>query len=213
MKPHHNQRHGHTAGCKASRTWNSWRSMLSRCNNPKTNDYEHYGGRGISVCPAWYKFENFLADMGERPLGHVLDRVKTDGDYTPDNCRWLTPSQSCQNKRNNRVVTYCGARIVVAEAARRMGVARSVLRARMVTLKWKDIDVSTLAFKPKTNPVWLILNGEKLCMRHAARRLGLKHQTFEARVRKLGVPAGDIAGMEAYVGAPQHQSGRSLLKC
>lgn len=73
--------------------------MRARCNNPNTNGYANYGGRGISVCPVWQTFANFLADMGVRPDGMTLDRVDSDGDYEPGNCRWATASQQRRNRR------------------------------------------------------------------------------------------------------------------
>jgi hypothetical protein len=67
----------------------------ARCYNPKNKSFKRYGGRGISVCRRWRKFENFLADMGEKPSdGNIYDihRINNDGDYTPDNCQWLEHS-------------------------------------------------------------------------------------------------------------------------
>ena len=85
-------------------THNTWRDMLARCRQPSNPSYVYYAARGISVCEHWQLFENFLADMGERPLGHTLDRLDNDGNYEPSNCRWATPKQQAANRRPRREV-------------------------------------------------------------------------------------------------------------
>lgn len=88
-----------THGEYDSRTHRSWSHMLSRVRNPKHHQFKDYGGRGITVCDRWLKFENFLEDMGQRPEGKTLDRMEVDGNYEPNNCRWATPLEQAQNKR------------------------------------------------------------------------------------------------------------------
>lgn len=86
-------------GLTGSPTYNTWASMKQRCLNPNSPKYRLYGGRGITICDRWLKFENFLADMGERPPGLTLDRIDNDGDYEPGNCRWATSTQQIANRR------------------------------------------------------------------------------------------------------------------
>jgi hypothetical protein len=86
-----------THGMSSSHTWRSWRSMRMRCADPNN---KYYGGRGIRVCQRWlHSFENFLADMGERPPGTSLDRYPDNaGDYEPGNCRWATTIEQRGNR-------------------------------------------------------------------------------------------------------------------
>lgn len=93
-------------GWYRSPAWHSWWGMKNRCLNPNDTHYEYYGGRGITVCDRWLEFTNFLADMGERPAGLTLDRVDTDGDYEPGNCRWATWSEQRMNQR--RMAAHAG---------------------------------------------------------------------------------------------------------
>lgn len=87
----------------------AWAHMKERCRNSRCRDYPNYGGRGIIVCERWLKFENFLADMGERPgPGYSLDRKNNDGNYSKSNCRWATRRQQNTNQRQRKdCLIYC----------------------------------------------------------------------------------------------------------
>lgn len=109
-----------------------WAMMRSRCENPTVKSYPSYGGRGIKVCERWQKFENFYADMGDRPSPqHSLERVDNDGDYSPENCIWATREVQVKNKRNTRLITANGETYHLAEWARRLGCNPAAILARI----------------------------------------------------------------------------------
>lgn len=100
----------------ADKTYKSWEAMKARCFNPKHREYGLYGGRGITVCSRWKEsFEIFLADMGERPKGHSIDRIDYNGNYEPSNCRWATIKVQSRNRRNNLYFTINGVTKCLAD--------------------------------------------------------------------------------------------------
>jgi len=129
--------------------YNAWRSMLKRCNLETTPHFYLYGGRGITVCERWLKFENFLADMGLRPSQkHSLDRFpnNTDGNYEPDNCRWATASEQQRNRRNNLIVTALGRTGPLVSFFEEFGPnSRQYEKARMMIKSGKSHEESIIA--------------------------------------------------------------------
>lgn len=93
-------------GLSGTPEYNTWVGIRRRCYDPSVFGYSYYGGRGIVVCDRWTGdrgFENFLVDMGQRPSpAHSIDRIDSDGNYCPENCRWATKAQQIQNRRNSR---------------------------------------------------------------------------------------------------------------
>ncbi len=87
---------------KVTKVYSAWQAMIQRCSNPKAHNYACYGGRGIKVCARWKGlkgYDNFVCDVGVPLPGFWLDRRENDGDYTPDNCHWVTPKESANNRR------------------------------------------------------------------------------------------------------------------
>lgn len=125
-------RDGAKHGMQAAPEYSCWRSLLSRCRNPKNPGYRIYGGRGIKVCRRWWKFENFYADMGPRPSPeHSIDRIDNDGNYEPGNCRWATRKEQRRNQSTNRIVVYRGRKMTLAEACEQAAVPYDCAYSRL----------------------------------------------------------------------------------
>jgi hypothetical protein len=127
-------KHGYTSKKSPKyATYQVWGSLRQRCLNPKSLAFDNYGGRGISVCARWDSFENFLADMGEKPEGMQLDRIDNDGNYEPSNCRWATREVQARNRSSNRLLTLNGKTQCMQEWADELGIGYSALKWQIRT--------------------------------------------------------------------------------
>lgn len=112
--------HGEGAPDTLTKEYQTYRSMISRCENPNVKSYQNYGARGIYVSPEWKNsYLTFLHDMGRRPLGHTLDRIDVNGPYSKENCKWATPKEQGANKRKMRCIHNFSTEELVAELKRR----------------------------------------------------------------------------------------------
>lgn len=142
--PHRRQiRYIHNRTERTSPTYRSWSSLRNRCLNPNNPSYHDYGARGITVCDRWLYGENgihpftlFRIDMGERPEGMSIDRIDINGPYSPENCRWATPTQQACNRRNTFRVTYRGQTLPARVWSDIVGIRNSILYARLAQLGW-----------------------------------------------------------------------------
>lgn len=138
--------HGHTSRREYSPTYHSWQSMLARCRFTSRDPSKKYAGRGITVCERWRSFDNFLADMGERPAGTTLDRINPNGHYEPGNCRWSTPREQARNRRNARLDFSSAVEVAMARLkgesaksiAARYGCSESLPREVAKGRSWPD---------------------------------------------------------------------------
>jgi hypothetical protein len=124
---------GRANGMSSSKLYRAWKSVLNRCNSPKSKDWKNYGGRGIKVADEWHYFDNFYRDNIEGYVhGLTLDRwPNKDGNYEPGNVRWATFLEQANNKRNNRIIHYGGESKTLAEWARVLGMNPNILGKRI----------------------------------------------------------------------------------
>lgn len=109
-----------------------WGSMIARCHRKSSANYKDYGARGIVVCSRWRdSFDAFIGDMGPKPKGRWLERIKNDKGYGPDNCRWATPKEQQRNRRNNHLLVYKEQTRCISEWAEIVGLPDSVIRRRL----------------------------------------------------------------------------------
>lgn len=160
-----------------------WQSMIQRCENKKCNNYERYGARGIKVCERWRNsFEDFLADMGERPSkNHSIERKDNGGHYCPENCMWATRKQQLRNTRSNRLLTFHGKTQCVTEWAEELGLDRDLLLSR-VRLGWDDERILTEPVN-KTEKL-LTYNGETKTQSEWARKFNIGITTLSNRLKQ-----------------------------
>ena len=113
-------------------TYRSFLAMHRRCYDKYNEHYLYYGARGITVCDRWKNsFENFHADMGNRPEGKTLERINNEEGYSPQNCVWATPTQQASNRRNNVKIEINGEIKTVAEWCRVTQIKQSTVSERI----------------------------------------------------------------------------------
>lgn len=123
--------HGGYLGGKEIPEHYTWRTMIARCYNPNANQFNYYGAKGIYVCKRWQKYENFLADMGERPsIKHSLDRIDNTKGYSKSNCKWSTRSEQQKNKTTTRYYTNGVFTGTLVECASLIGLSKELAHWR-----------------------------------------------------------------------------------
>lgn len=143
------------AGCSHSGDYKHsiykiWVLMRHRCYNKNNPSFGDYGGRGIGICKRWRdSFSHFVEDMGPRPgPEYSIDRIDNDGDYCPENCRWATQKQQCNNTRRNRTITYHGVTKTHSQWADTLAISRERFRQRVNKLESIGADVTQAITTP-----------------------------------------------------------------
>lgn len=124
------RRHGHN-GLIRNPTYASWAAMIQRTTNPKNKAFKDYGGRGIGVCDRWRDYQNFLTDMGEKPMGLELERRNNNLGYEPINCYWATHKEQMRNRRSNHMLTIGDRTQCLADWEAETGIPDSTIQWRL----------------------------------------------------------------------------------
>jgi hypothetical protein len=144
-------KHGHAINRTLTSEYRSWSAMRTRCCNPSHKAYKDYAGRGITICPAWFIFKNFLTDMGTKPIrGLTLERIDNNKGYYPENCRWATRKEQCFNRRNSRHLTAYGITKIMSQWARILQIPDWALSDQLKKYSLEQI-LSKSGFTKETN--------------------------------------------------------------
>lgn len=119
--------HGSAGRGRRTRAYGIWSGMLARCGIESATGFARYGGAGVLVCERWHTFSNFLADMGEPPVGMSIDRMENERGYEPGNCCWATRQTQNENRRSVRVIEFAGQSMNVTKWAAHLGISKSTL--------------------------------------------------------------------------------------
>jgi len=142
-----NMTHGDAhSGSLYFRLYHLWFGMLDRCENPHSDSYKDYGGRGISVCEEWHDYPSFKmwAISNGYKNGLTIDRVNNDAGYSPDNCRWTNYTEQANNRRSCRYVTINGKTKTITEWCRIYGTNEYTAYSRIDRFGWNPVDAVTL---------------------------------------------------------------------
>ena len=120
-------------GMSHSRLYHIWNAMRQRCENPNAISYKYYGEKGIFVCEEWKKFSNFCAWALSNGYNDnlTIDRINSNGNYEPSNCKWATNKEQQNHTSYNHLLTHCGETHNITQWAEIIGIPRTALYNRM----------------------------------------------------------------------------------
>lgn len=185
----------------SERLYRVWKGMKQRCYYKKSKKYEYYGGRGITVCDEWKN--NYLSfkewayangyDENAPKKKCTLDRIDNNGNYCPENCRWVDWITQSFNRRSNRIVEFNGERRSLFEWSKITGFSTTTLYSRIFNQKWDVQRAFTQPLTYATKPVpecngsiYQIVeyNGEKYTIKELADMVNMYPKTLLNRILK-----------------------------
>lgn len=128
-----------THGDTGTRLYNIWNTMIRRCELPSAGSYKWYGGKGVSVCHEWRtSYVNFKAWAKENGYKSnlTIDRIDSNNDYCPGNCRWISMKEQQNNRCNNHIITFNGESHTLSQWAEIIGMSPKTLSRRIVDKGW-----------------------------------------------------------------------------
>mgnify|MGYP006908855972 CR=1 FL=1 len=138
---------GYKHGMYRTRIYRIWQGLKWRCYYPTHVSYKYYGGRGITVCKEWlddfFAFNTWAINNGYND-NLVIDRIDNNGNYEPDNCRWVTMKVQGNNKSNNHLITFNGQTHTLSEWSNITGIKPLTIRARIINYHWSVKDALTI---------------------------------------------------------------------
>lgn len=178
-----------THGMRWSRIYRIWTLMNQRCKNQKLGYFDSYGGRGISVCEEWRKFEVFAEWAMENGYQDDLsiDRIDVNGNYEPNNCKWSTALEQARNTRRNRFITINGELKTIAEWSELSGISYHTLKRRIYTECKEEDLLSPIGFQHNL----LEINGVRKTINAWAKEAGLPFSTIKRRYNR-GIRGTDL---------------------
>lgn len=180
--------------------YSTWSGMRQRCNNPNSASYSRYGGRGISVCDEWDKdffaFEKWAKENGAKK-GLTIDRINNDGNYCPDNCRWVDLRTQANNKRTNRIIEYNGESHTTIEWARITGIQEGTIRSRLRYGYSIGQALGYEEYRRKNPPKYVTYNGETHNLTEWEHITGISRKVISTRLMK-GLNVAQALGLEPY---------------
>lgn len=171
----------------------TWGNMIWRCYRPEHTSYKYYGDRGINVCAEWQTFEPFYewALVNGYADNLTIDRIDVNGNYCPENCRWVTAQEQANNRRSNHYIEHDGEIRTVTEWAKKVGISSQALSERLSSGNWTVDEALTIS--KKARKVKQPLFEKSIYQMSANRRIIKRWDSIRSASNSLNIPNSNIS--------------------